>query len=334
MADSVAEEAGLEAPPLAAANTNAFKPPRKRLINFGELTRGGRTRISMGRRRPPANRLTPMSIDEDVTLLTVTTPRSPMRQVSPPLFPVASNSSLPPIGVAPPLRKGGPSRSSPPTSRQRAALSPYATAPQGLLPQLQGSQALRSPLSPHPSVRLSPPQGFARQYAEESNAPAQLMVHSSPPAFDTQKGRLGSRSRGERSRGLESSQRLTFDMYRGISSPAKLHAPEQAKRQRAPKAAQVALPSAFAFSARPGAGILGVGVLPSRLPQPGFARMGPLGLPIAVGPSQQLVQVVPLAPIVRGAALGAASSCIFILKTIRRDARPKQKIFVTYTMSF
>ena len=152
MADSVAEEAGLEAPPLAAANTNAFKPPRKRLINFGELTRGGRTRISMGRRRPPANRLTPMSIDEDVTLLTVTTPRSPMRQVSPPLFPVASNSSLPPIGVAPPLRKGGPSRSSPPTSRQRAALSPYATAPQGLLPQLQGSQALRSPLSPHPTL--------------------------------------------------------------------------------------------------------------------------------------------------------------------------------------
>ncbi|KOO23112.1 hypothetical protein Ctob_002992, partial [Chrysochromulina tobinii] len=139
-----------EAPPLAAANTNAFKPPRKRLINFGELTRGGRTRISMGRRRPPPNRLTPMSIDEDATLLT----------------------------------------------------------------------------------------GFARQYSEESNAPAQLMVHSSPPAFDTQKGRLGSRSRGERSRGLESSQRLTFDMYRGISSPAKLHAPEQAKRQRAPNAAQ------------------------------------------------------------------------------------------------
>ena len=86
-----------------------------------------------------------------------------------------SGSTLPPIG------RGLPSRSSPSTSRQRTnALSPYASAPQGLLPQLQtlpGAPTTRAARSP--GVPISP----TTRYRVSPRSSPPLMVHSSPPAL-------------------------------------------------------------------------------------------------------------------------------------------------------
>ena len=187
---------------------------------------------------------------------------------------------LPPIrppGLPSPTRRSA-------GSRGKQALSPYAssTAPPqqvfgvsaGLLPQLGGglpgsgggARNARSPLSPNGRYRVSPRGG------SPSRLGAELLMHSSPPTLENgglipggvngpldirgagAGGPVGAtfftKRLGSRSRGLDvnaSAQRLTFEIYGRIASPAKLHAHEPGKRKRAVNKA--ALPAAFAVNA-------------------------------------------------------------------------------------
>ena len=177
--------------------------------------------------------------------LFISTPRSPMlgsggagRQLSPNF--AATTRQPPPINSSsgsslPPIRAGMPSLSSPTGgSRGKQALSPYSTAPQGMLPQLgfNANAFPRSPISPTARYRISP----------RGSPP--LGVRTSPPMLgdgplNVNGGMNGAtiarRLGAVRSRGLDQSaqaaQRLTFEMYAytRIASPAKLHTQESTR---------------------------------------------------------------------------------------------------------
>ena len=189
-------------------DVNVFKPRRSRLIANGF---GGRSRIALPPRRRP-QKVSPMTINESSAMLLVTTPRSPTPggQLSPSFPP--SNQMLPPIRKA-----GMPSRASPAANRPRQSLSPYATAPLGVLPQLPYQQ-------PHAGAPHSPSARYASPRGSPGRSPSRMM-RSSPPSLELSPGslqskRMGTRSRGERLGLDDSAQHVS---YARISSPAKLH---------------------------------------------------------------------------------------------------------------
>jgi hypothetical protein len=181
----------------------------KMMDSVPSLMRGGRTRVApMGRRRKQ-EQLRPMPVDEGAQMLVVSSPRSPS-------FGSAGGGWQSPGGAIggaslPPIR-GLPARASPSASSRGKQVSPYASAPQSLLPQINPvSVALRSPAFSPKRRNHSPPLG----------------VQTSPPTLEAPAGgTFFSKARlGARSRVLDvSAQRLTFEMYARIASPAKLHA--------------------------------------------------------------------------------------------------------------
>lgn len=215
--------------------------------------------------------LRPLVIEEGH--LSVTSPRSPSPAAGRQLSPDFLNSTRPPnsVGVTvlngpslppiPTVRSGLPSRSSPSTSRQKHVVSPYASAPQGLLPQLGLPAATaRSPTARYRvSPRASPP----------------MMLRSSPPALEALVSnaagpasgsgsrellvkQLRVRSRGYPKPNFESdsavagaARGLSLDMYSRITSPAKLHRQEDrsSKRKRQSKGGKASLPPAFELAA-------------------------------------------------------------------------------------
>lgn len=214
-----------------------FPPPRRtRARAVADVVvptmRAARSRVNpMGRRRRKEHRI-PTPIEEG-TGLTIMTPRSPQfgsagagRQISPNFGAstrLPGGGWQPPGGTSlPPIKPGFgavTAQYSPNASRSKQAISPYASAPLGLLPQLTTNGFPRSPISPTARYRMSPRHG-SPPFGSNSSPPTLEGVG----AVDGVGSTFFTKRLGSRSRGLDSSaQRLTFEIYGRIASPAKLH---------------------------------------------------------------------------------------------------------------